>query len=67
MREQRQGWKLRVAYTESVSLPRKEYSPLGDALLSGVLIAFAGTTFLFSISTQKVVVFWQYSRSFIRN
>lgn len=38
------------------------YSPLGHALLSGVIIAFGGTTFLLSISTQKLMVFWQYHR-----
>lgn len=38
------------------------YSPLGHDLLIGVLIAFGGTTFLFSVSTQKVMVFLQYNR-----
>jgi hypothetical protein len=38
------------------------FSPLGHMLLVGIVIAFGGTVFLLSVSTQKWMVFTQYSR-----
>lgn len=38
------------------------YSSLNDNLLVGVIIAFGGTVFLFSITTQKFIVFTRSNR-----
>lgn len=45
-----------------ISVIALNYSPLGHSLLAGVLLACAGALFVVSISTQKVMVFAQYSR-----